>query len=678
MFARNKSQQKRPVRNTRKSSRSGGSLGAWINSINWVHFRIRFIAGVFFLLLCVLWARAGYLQLIDGSRLASMAKRQHVTAELITGQRGSIFDRNGHVLARSVEVRSVYAHPYRVLDVDSAARQLAKIIGKPERKIRSLLTRKKRFVWIERKLDDYTASQIRKANIKGVGLTREYERVYPFRYMAGQLLGFVGMDDKGLEGLERSFDDVLAGTSTRLVVERDAAGRRFYLSDTPEEAIRGHDVHLTIDTQIQFFAEEALAATVTKQNARWGGALVIDVASGDILAWAQYPFFNPNAYNEYRPADWRNRLSSDALEPGSTLKPFLVGAALQENVVTPDTIFFCENGRWSTRGVSIRDTKSSDWLPVHKIIRFSSNIGCAKIGLELGVNRYHDYLTKLGFGTRIGLPVSESRGIVRSPGQWNEVDLMAASFGQSLAATATQMGEAYLALANDGVRKPLRIIKASVDSAALQECDYIHEGLPTRIFDAKVAQQVRSMLYEVVEQGGRGSRASIPGVHVGGKTGTAQKADATGSYGKGRVASFVGLVPIEKPRYLILVVVDEPKKSPYGSVVAAPVFKDVAMRTMAYQGLLPDTSVGKNVQTHAVRSKQGAREIRRSIAMTPQAKGNTIPNVIGKPVRQAVEIFANHGVIPRLQGLGQLVVKQSPKAGEKWQHGQESILWLAE
>lgn len=673
----------RKIRNTRqKTSRMSGGLASRFGSVDWGRLRVKGVAALFGVIWCMLWARAWYVQVVDGDRLAGMARRQHVAAELVTGQRGSILDRNGQVLARSVEMRSIYVHPLEVQDVDNTAATLSRLLEMPLPQVRAALSERRRFAWLARKVDDRRANLVREARLPGVGLTTEYERIYPFRQMAGQLLGFVGLDDKGLEGVERALDDTLAGTSTRMVMERDAAGRRFYLPGSSDSDIRGHDVQLTIDMQVQFFAEEALANAVDTYEAKWGGALVVDVQSGDVLAWAQYPFFNPNAYKEYTPAKWRNRLASDALEPGSTFKPFLVASALQEGVITPDTLFYCEKGRWKTRTINIRDTHSYDWLPVSKIMRYSSNIGCAKIGLELGTRRYHDYLVKLGFGERTGIPVAESRGILRKPRDWSEADLITASFGQSVSVTALQMAQGYLTLANDGVQKPLRLFvedEAAREAAALPVVQgQSAKAAPQRIFSHKVARQVMEMLRDVVEEDGTGTRARIAGLSIGGKTGTAQKADGSGAYGKGRLASFVGLVPIDKPRYLIFVMVDEPTRSPYGGVVAAPVFKHVALRTMAYHGLLPEATEEDSVKLVEAPKKTGPVEVRREISERVIETADNVPDVVGKPIRRAVEMFATRGRVPVLKGVGQTVVKQSPEPGAAWQDDKEYILWLSE
>lgn len=675
-------------------------LRAWMASVDWGRTRINIVAGVFVLLWFGLWARAWYLQMIEGPTLAHKARRQHMTSELVAGKRGKIFDRNGQVLARSVECRSVYAKPAEITDVVHVANTLGPLLNIPPQELYAQLSDSNRkFIWLSRKVDDQTAEHVRNAELAGIGLSKEFDRIYPFKQMAGQLLGFVGMDDRGLEGIERSLDSQLASIPTRQIVQRDATGRRFYLHTEGQEEPGGKDLALTIDVQVQFFAEEALAHTVEEYGATWGGVLVVDVPTGDILAWAQYPFFNPNSYREYAPSQYRNRLAADALEPGSTFKPFLVAAALQEKKVDVDTLFDCEGGKWETKSITIRDTSARGMLPVSKIVRYSSNIGMAKVGLTVGARTYHKYLSELGFGVRTGLPVAESRGILRGIRDWSEADLISTSFGQSISVTGIQMVQAYLTLMNGGVYKPLRLVQD--ENAAVQE-NY------QRVFSEKVSKQVLSMLRDVVEEDGSGKGARIQGMQVGGKTGTAQKADKrSGTYGRGRMASFVGFAPADNPRYLVLVMVDEPTKNQYGGVVAAPVFQKVTSRTMTYRGHMPNVVFAEasskaqqeaaklksrfqrnlklSSDQHALRDNPLGGEVRVNLASnttSPAAKAATVvPNVVGKSVRNAVELFARGGIVPILKGEGQHVIKQSPPPGADWpkeERDDSYILWLSE
>ena len=348
------------VRN--KSKPTPGRCG-WVRALrenlDWGRLRITVVAVMFCMLWAAIWGRAWYLQMINGPRLAERAHRQHMLSELVSGRRGVIYDRNGSVLARSVEARSVYAKPKEIEDFFVTANTLGPVLGMDPQKLYDDLSKTKRhFVWLKRKVDDYTAEAVRKAGLTGIGLSREYDRFYPFKHLAGQLLGFVGLDDKGLEGIERSMEARLGCIPTRQIVQRDAMGRRFYLHEAGQAEPHGQDLTLTLDVQMQFFAEQAVARAAQEYDARWSGALVVDVATGDILAWAQFPFFNPNSYKKFRPLIYRNRLAADALEPGSTFKPFVMAAAIQEHKITPGSLIDCENSKWEAKNFTIRDTSN--------------------------------------------------------------------------------------------------------------------------------------------------------------------------------------------------------------------------------------------------------------------------------------------------------------------------------
>lgn len=688
---------KEAARNLSTARKTSGP--AWLQQVDWGRARIRLVVVMFCLLWAGLWGRAWYLQMVEGPRLADRARRQHMASELVSGRRGMIFDRNGQVLARSVEAKSVYARPQEIADFRLMADTLGPILGVEPQKLYDDLSRtKRRFVWLKRKVDDYTAEAVRRADIPGIGLSKEYDRVYPFKHMAGQVLGFVGMDDKGLEGIERSMDARLGCTPTRQIVQRDAMGRRFYLHEEGQSEPVGDDLTLTLDIQMQFFVEEAVARAVRENDARWGGALVVDISSGDILAWAQYPFFNPNSYKEFSPLIYRNRLAADALEPGSTFKPFVMAAALQERRVTSGTPIDCEGGKWETKKVTIRDTSTRGILPASQVLRYSSNIGMAKIGLMLGIPTFHRYLHALGFGQRTGVPVSESRGILRTPRDWSEVDVMSASFGQSISVTGLQMAQAYLTLLNGGVYKPLRLVRGE---------PVVTEAHP-RVFSASATREVINMMHDVVAaKDGTGRRARVEGLAVGGKTGTAQKADhRAGTYGSKRLASFVGFFPVDRPRYFILVMVDEPVRVQYGGLVAAPVFQEVATRMVAYTGMINESHVAdaeKNkAQARAEKKRQRGLKLagmvvpyqtetrRARVVREPEGMrlpghlaraGSRVPDVMGKTVRNAVELFARAGVVPELKGSGSRVVRQTPAPGTAWPEegkGAEYILWLSE
>ncbi|MBU1001986.1 MAG: PASTA domain-containing protein [Proteobacteria bacterium] len=642
---------------------------------DWAGIRLTVVALLFGATWFVLWGRAFQVQVLMGEELAQMAKRQHLVSESISGERGKIFDSQGRVLAQSVQSRSIYARPMDVRDPSRAARELGRVMGLPRRQIEQKLNSTRPFTWLARQVNDREASLVEALDLPGIVLVEEYKRFYPNGHLAGQLLGFTGYDGQGLEGLERSLQARLVGRKDTNVVQRDARGYKLYLDGTDNDSdVSGEDVRLTIDADIQAVSEQALEKAVVNNKAANGTCLVVKVASGEILAWAQYPFFNPNIYGQYAPSAWRNRIALDALEPGSTMKPFLIAAALQEKTVTRDSRFDCENGKWEMPGATIRDTHEYGVLPVHKILRYSSNIGVAKIGLELGATRLHSYLTQLGFGIRPGLPLpGETKGILRDPGTWQRVDLANIAFGQGVSSSPLQVAGGYLCLARGGVTASLRLLQ----DAEPQEPE-------RKVFDADVAREVLSMMRDVVQEDGTGQVVRIEGLQIGGKTGTAQKASSSGGYGDKYVASFVGLVPAGKPEYLILVMVDEPEPSHYGSVVAAPAVREIVVQTLAYLGKLPDLAEGSSLASAARSGKDGT--VRRSafgVHEDGRLRGairqadSTVPDVVGLSLRRAIEILAAAGTVPDLEGEGVVVRRQEPRPGGSWPTGDKRcVLWL--
>ncbi|MBQ4615656.1 MAG: PASTA domain-containing protein [Mailhella sp.] len=667
----------------------------------------RFHYGAFFFAFVwlLLWLRAFHIQVIDGPTFKAMADSQLSYTETVHGARGSILDRHGRILARSVPCRSISANPRMLEDIDDAAARLAPILKRPASELKALFRKNRAFVWLARKVDDATAAAISKENIRGINLTREYERVYPYRHLAGQLLGFVGMDSRGLEGVERAFDEKLRGSEATSRVSRIAAQRVLNQEEDLLEESQGEDITLTIDVQVQFIAEDVISQAVESAGARWGGVLVSDVESGEVLAWAQYPFFNPNSYRGASPSIYRNRLAGDSLEPGSTMKPLVMAAALEEKLVTPNRKIYCEKGTWRTRYVTIRDdTHSFENLTCTELISKSSNIGMAKIGLEMGAEKLHSYLARLGFGKKTGIGVHESRGILRRPRTWSEVDLMSASFGQSVSVTGIQMLQAYTILADGGEFRPLRLVldDAGVDSSS---------SAGQRIFSEKNSRATLRMMEETVDGDGTGSRARIPGLRVAGKTGTAQKADPSGKgYSRKRLASFGGMVPADKPRYVIYVMLDEPTTTGYGGAIAAPVFQKVATRTLAFSGDLPANTA--DLQEKGKKAKEKARKL--TPAQLAQKKKDEIylanlakyraaqakkaqeleekenaekrdlnsrdvmPDLVGLSLRRTIEICAQRGIIPSIQDAGAFVFKQSPAPGTKLSEHSRCTVWLTD
>ncbi len=650
-----------------------------------------------------LWARAGYLQIVAGPQLAREAIRQHLASEVDKGARGEIYDRGGRLLAKSVEFEAIYARPKEVEDVDKTVAFLAKVLHVKEQRLKKKLTSSSPMVYLSWRVGDRSAARIREANLPGIHFSKEFGRFYPNGHLASQVMGFVGVGDVGLEGVEKAFDERLTGRQAKYVVQRDASGRRFFFDAQGRELadINGHDVRLTIDSQIQFFAEEELEKAVIDNNAKSGVALVVHVPTGEILAMANYPFFEPNVGRGISPRIARNHAALDVYEPGSTMKPLLIAAALQERTTKVDTVYNCENGRFALANRVIKDTHSYGMLPVNKILRFSSNIGAAKIGLQLGAPRLYSYFEKIGFGRPTGLPITgEGKGLLRPLKAWSILDLATASFGQGVAVTPVQLAQAFLILANDGVYKPLKLVAEPAGAAP--------ERQTFRVFDADVARTVQRLMREVVhEDHGTGRSAMIPGLEIGGKTGTAQKASPTGGYSNKYLGSFVAFVPAVSPEYIVMVMVDEPEPSHYGGVVAAPAVRDVTLRMLSYLGRMPETVQVAPLAATAPNSgaNPGAApasppaatpskadkeilEIAQSATVAPisvaaeggsPAAPNYVPNFAGMPLRKVVEILMSKGIVPRLEGQGLVVSKQSPAPGAPWpgENKADFVLWLA-
>ncbi|MCQ2444249.1 MAG: penicillin-binding protein 2 [Mailhella sp.] len=607
-----------------------------------------------------------------------MVSGQYVKKEPTQGLRGSILDRNGITLARSVACQSVWMSLKKIDDIDDAVKKLAPLIHKTPQALKSEIENKRGRRRVAIQVDDATAASIQALKINGIELETYYKRVYPYRHIAGQLIGFVGRDGHGQEGIERSFDSVMQGESVTQQIPTIAALQILNEGLPSPDDLRGRDVRLTIDLQVQYMAEEALQNAVKGSGAKWGGVLVSDVATGEVLAWAQCPFFNPNNSGLSNAAIYRNRLAADSLEPGSTFKPLLMAAALEEKVISPESSIYCEKGLWRTKYANIRDdTHSFGYLTATEIIAHSSNIGSAKIGLKLGTQKYYSYLTKLGFGSRTGIGVNgESRGILRAPKNWSELDLMSTAFGQSVSVTGVQMLQSYTTLASGGELRPVKIVLDEESSSGLTHPE-------TRVFSERAARAVVKMMEETVDGNGTGSKARIPGVRVAGKTGTAQKAGPRGrGYSTKRVASFGGIVPADDPKFVIYVLLDEPSTTGYGGAIAAPVFQKVASSLLAYSGYLPDVTFSTQLpKTKPLTAAQKARQEKdaaylESIARYREQKAakerkagkipakdtplSSMPDLAGMSLRKAMEVCARHGVVPELQGDGAFVSKPSP------------------
>ena len=548
-----------------------------------IHKRVRWSGGVILALFAVLLGRAVELQLAKGVVLRSLADSQHSRTQTIVPPRGEILDRNGEELAVSISMDSIYADPQGVEEPHAAARLLSPLLHRPVDELASMLSRSNRFVWLERQLEPAVAAAVRELEIPGIHFTKEPKRFYPNGPLMGQLLGFVGIDGEGLEGLERRYEQYLRGQSEVVELQRDARGRGIATAGLAGRlSASSYRLQLTIDKAIAYEAQKALDAAVAEYEALNGVAVVQDVETGAILASVVSPSFDPNAFSSYPVGYGRNRVVGDVYEPGSTLKAVLLAAALEEGAVEPNTLFFAENGQYNVRNRTIRDTKKHGWLSAAQVVKVSSNIGALKIAAEVGREPWFDYLRAFGFGAHTGIDVpGESRGLMRPLREWNEVLVATSSFGQGIGATPIQVVNAMSAIANGG-----RLMKPYLVSRILDDQgNTVHETKPEmlgRPIGPEAAQAMWPILRSVVHDGGTGTQAAVPGYEVAGKTGTAQKVDPeAGGYSRDKfIASFLGFIPARDPRVAIYVSVNEPKGSVYGGTVAAPVFAAIAAKAM--------------------------------------------------------------------------------------------------
>ena len=529
-------------------------------------------------------ARLYFLQVVFHQKLSSRAASQIYEEVSFAPKRGDISDRQGRKLAVNVEVDSVYGVPSRVEDPQAAARALSRLTGGSARSYLAKLNNDRSFVWLQRRVSPAVAKSIRELEIDGIDFMKENRRYYPQRELAAQLLGMAGIDNQGLEGVELAYDDYLLREAVRLMVEKDARGRDILIAGPPPEVLReGVEVRISIDEVLQHIAQSELARGVKEAGARGGSIVVLDPGTGEVLAMANLPYFNPNEFQLYGPRYFRNRSVGDLVEPGSILKPVLMAAALEEKAVEPRSIFDCENGSMRFMGRVLHDVHPHQWLDTVGVIVKSSNIGATKIAIELGPEKYYKNLRRFGFGEKSGIDVpGEASGLLRAVPEWSGLSISALAIGQEISVTPLQMAVAYAALANGGTLYRPYVVREIIDG----EGKTVKTNTPAvvrQVISEETSRRVRETLARVVTDG-TGQAAAVEGYRVAGKTGTAQKYDPkVKSYSNERyLASFAGFAPVEKPRMVVIVMVDEPRESIWGGSVAAPVFRRFVGRALRY------------------------------------------------------------------------------------------------
>lgn len=662
----------------------------------WIRVRMGMLCGAMAIGLGGFVNSAYRVQVEDHKQWEETAENQRQRRLHIEPKRGGIYDRNGAALAASVEVPSVsgdVVEMLRGIDGQNAQNQAlieyAQIIGKtlgldPSEVHQKIVTRR-RFVWLKRRVTAEEAQAVRDLAdpkkspkvVKGLAVEGEGRRYYPGRELAGPVLGFVAPDGFGKDGLELSLDEELRGRAEEVRGLRDRSGRLIFSEGTNDEAaMAGHDVTLAIDQAIQRVAEKELDTAFRTYETKGASLVVMDPSTGDILALVSVPGFNPNDYGEADADSRRDRAVTDRFEPGSVMKVFTVAAAFAAGTLKPTEQIDCEHGNYQIGNVTIHDTHENDILSVTQILAKSSNIGALKIGLGLGEPGLYNAYRRFGFGEPTGLPIpGEASGVLRPKARpWYEVETANASFGQGISVTTIQLATAMSAIANGGkVMEPIlvrRIADAKGNVIKEWQPRVRREAVP-----ASAAKMVSEMLTAVVEEGGTGTEAAMPGFRVAGKTATAQKVDpATGKYSEDHyTASFVGFVPAEKPRLVVAVVLDDPMIGHYGGDLAGPVFRRVAGAALRYLGVPPS-----NAKPQVKQVKASDAEPPLVAAPTPPPAPELppapvpigaplpssvkVPDTTGMGARAAVKAVGALGLVPVIEGSGKLV-KQVPAAG---------------
>jgi cell division protein FtsI (penicillin-binding protein 3) len=537
----------------------------------------------FLLIFSFALVRAFWLQGVRGGALRAEAHSQQVTQVTVPGQRGRVLDRNGKVLAASEDAADVIATPYQVKNVGPTALKLHDLLDVPTTDLVSKLgDRSSGFEYLARKVDASTAGKIEKLDIAGVSTVPTSRRLYPQGDLASQVIGAVGTDNQGLTGLEHSENEILGGANGEQEIVHDAVGRPLRM-DTVTPASVGEDIQTTIDAAIQGKTEEALSEAAQRYGAKGASAIVMNPDTGEILAMANWPSFDPNDLQNATPEELENRATGFTYEPGSTFKAFTVASALSDHVVTPRSSFYLPPEiRVYDRTIGEAHPRGAVTLTTAEILAQSSNVGAVTIGMKEGATRFSQWINRFGFGrpTDVDFP-GEEQGIVPALKDYSGSTMGNLPIGQGLAVTPMQMAAGYAAIANGGILRRPTLIESIGGQPADQDAD------PHRVISPRVAAQLRRMLEGVLEPGGTASAVSVPGYVLAGKTGTAQKVE-NGTYSDTKyVASFVGFAPAQHPKLLVAVVVDEPQYVHVGGAVAAPVFGQIAAFALPYLGISP-------------------------------------------------------------------------------------------
>ncbi|HEY6272386.1 MAG TPA: penicillin-binding transpeptidase domain-containing protein [Terriglobales bacterium] len=532
-----------------------------------------------FLAICV---RLVWLQVVDYGDFTQRAARQQQRSIEVAPIRGNIYDRNGNELAMTVSVDSIFAVPSEITDIRRASVLLSRAVNGDAEEIDARMRASHAFAWVARKVDSAAAARVRTLNLKGVYFQREPKRFYPKGELASQVLGYVGVDDEGLGGVERQFDTKLTGKPGKMLISLD--NKRRWFGRVEKNPDPGENVVLTIDEKIQYIAERELLRAIGDTHAIAGTIIVQNPRTGEILALANWPGFNPNSFNSADPNARKNRAVSDIYEPGSTFKIVTLAAGLEERVTHPDEVVDCQMGSIVVNGRLIHDHKPYGALTVSQVLENSSDVGAIKIALRLGDDRFDRYIRAFGFGSQTGIELpGETRGLTKPVSRWSKVSIGAISMGQEIGVSPIQLISMVSTIANDGLFVPPRIAAGTTPPRSTPQLIAFHPAEGRRVISTMTAAEMKRMLEGVILRG-TGVKAILDGYSAAGKTGTAQKTDpTTGRYSKFQyIASFSGFAPVNDPAVSVLVILDSPSGTHEGGTAAAPVFGRVAQQVLSY------------------------------------------------------------------------------------------------
>ena len=556
-----------------------------------------YLLGSLLLFWCLaICGRLVYLQIFRYGSFVKQAEHQQQREIPLSAKRGVIYDRAGHELAMSVLVDSAFAVPSEVKDLPTAVSLVTRITGEDHNVVLADCRNHKTFCWVARKADDETIERIKSLNLQGIHFQKEPKRFYPARDLAAQVVGTVGMEDAGQSGIEHAFDDELRGRAGKMFISVDA--RRRWFSDVEKQPEPGENLVLTIDKNIQYIAEKELDQAIHDTQAIAGTVIVENPHTGEILALANWPTFNPNLRKQITPAALTNRAVSYVYEPGSTFKLVTISAALEEKLTNPDEVFDCQMGSIVYNGMRIRDSKPHGLLPVWGVLAESSDVGAIKIALRLGEDRFYKYIRAYGFGQQTGIELpGETRGLTKPVSRWSKVSIAAISMGQEIGISPLQLAGLISTFANDGVWVAPRIVAGPVEAQGSPRTVAFHPGASRRVISSYTAAEMRSMMQKVVLEG-TGRKALLEGYTSAGKTGTAQKVDpATGAYSKTKyIGSFAGFAPVNNPQIVVAVILDSAVGLHQGGQVSAPVFRRVSQQVLEYLHTPHDLPLAPNHQ----------------------------------------------------------------------------------